>query len=97
MIVKVYIFKKQNKPNKKSQIQNILVCYGIPYLTFSLVWWGFKSLLSSFVNSQLTVLDLLLIPFCPMSFLWFIYALMWMEIVQVVIGNPSKRTAVTIW
>lgn len=89
MFISGLLFK--NKRNKISQIKRILLSYGIPYLVFSCVWWAFKMVLSQYVNSELSIQDLLMIPICPISFMWFIYALMFMEIVQVIIGDLSRK------
>lgn len=66
--------------------------YGIPYIFFSILWWSFKVIFSNHVNSTLTLRDLLLIPLYPISFMWFIYALMIMVVLQIVIGG-HKSTA----
>lgn len=80
------------KTDKKSQVKNILLSYGVPYLFFSFLWWIFKFVLSGIVNSQLGLTDLLLIPVFPISFMWFIYALLIIEIIQVVIGDKLNRS-----
>lgn len=73
-------------------VANKLIAYGVPYIVFSIVWWSFKMIFSGHVNSTLTVEDLLLIPIFPISFMWFIYALLIMVIIQQLIGeNFSKR------
>lgn len=89
MLISGALFR--NKPNKKNQIRGILLNYGVPYLTFSCVWWGFKMVLNRFVNTGLTIRDLILIPIFPISFMWFIYALMLMEILQVIVGDHTNK------
>lgn len=84
------------KDDKKSQIKNILLSYGVPYVFFSFLWWMFKFVLSGIVNSQLGVADLMLIPIFPISFMWFIYALIIIEIMQVIIGNSVPRARVIL-
>ena len=81
----------RTKADKKSQVKNILLSYGVPYLFFSLLWWIFKFVLSGIVNSQLGLADLLLIPVFPISFMWFLYALLIIEIIQVMIGDKLNR------
>lgn len=89
MFLSGLLFKKRE--NSQSQIKRILIAYGIPYLLFSIVWFLFKFFLRRFVNSELDFLDLILIPFFPISFMWFIYALMVMEILQVIICKQSLK------
>ena len=88
MFISGFLFK--NKGNKKQQIKAILISYGVPYIFFSGVWWGCKTVLSSLVNTKLSFWDLVLTPVFPISFMWFIYALMLMEIVQVIVGKLNK-------
>ena len=88
MFISGFLFK--NKGDKKQQIKAILISYGVPYIFFSGVWWGFKTVLSSLVNTKLSFWDLVLTPVFPISFMWFIYALMLMEIVQVIVGKLNK-------
>lgn len=89
MFISGFLFK--NKHQKKRQIKGILLSYGIPYIVFSCVWWAFKMALSQYVNTELSIQDLIMIPICPISFMWFIYALMIMEIGQVIIGDMTRK------
>ena len=43
------------------------------------------------VNSTLTVSDLLLIPLYPISFMWFLYALLIMVLLQIWIGDQRSK------
>lgn len=88
MFISGFLFR--NKQDKKQQVKAILISYGIPYVFFSGVWWGFKTVLSSVVNTKLSLWDLVLTPVFPISFMWFIYALMLMEIIQVIVGKLEK-------
>lgn len=45
---------------------------------------------SGHVNSTLTVADLLWIPLYPISFMWFVYALLIMVLIQLRIGNERS-------
>ena len=67
-----------------------MISYGVPYIFFSGLWWIFKTVLISLVNTKLSFCDLVLTPVFPISFMWFIYALMLMEIVQVIVGKLNK-------
>lgn len=56
----------------KIQIINLIWIY----IIFGVALWTLKALVfSSFVNSQLSVLDLLLIPFKPFDIYWYLYIL----------------------
>lgn len=44
------------------------------------------------VNSTLTYQDILLIPFYPISFMWFLYALLIMVLFQISIGGHKSQT-----
>lgn len=60
---------KKSKYNVK--IKNLIIVY----LSFSIVMWCFKMIFSSSVNSQLKLLDLILIPIAPISPYWYIWNL----------------------
>ena len=66
-----------------------IISYIVPYLFFSLFWWAYKFYLSA--SGGVVVEDLLLIFLYPISFLWFIYALLIMVLLQMRIGIPSKK------
>lgn len=74
---------------------NKIIAYGIPYLFFSFIWWAFKMIFSGNVNSTLTLSDLLLIPLYPISFMWFLYALLIMVLLQIWIGGQRSKVFVT--
>lgn len=82
MFISGYLFI--NKSDKKKQIKSILIN---SYIIFSAIWVGLKIAFSSIVNTKLSLYDMLLIPVFPISFMWFIYALMLMEIMQIVVEN----------
>lgn len=84
----------QKKSDVSAQRKQLLLNYLVPYVTFSAVWWLFKFVMSGFANSSLGVKDLLLIPVFPISFMWFLYALLIMEIVQTFIKNDSVKAEV---
>lgn len=90
MLLSGLLFSYSNVNNKKSAIAQKIINYGIPYITFSLVWWIFKMMLSSHTNSQLSLSDILLIPFYPISFMWYIYALLIMQVMQIAIGKKGR-------
>lgn len=67
-----------------------IIAYGVPYIFFSFIWWMFKMIFSGHVNSTLTVADLLWIPLYPISFMWFVYALLLMVLIQLRIGTERS-------
>ncbi len=83
--------RSDSRKSKKTSILQKLINYGIPYVLFSVLWVFMKLLFQEFTNTPVTLHDLLLIPFYPISFMWFIYALLIMEIFQVLIGNRSVK------
>ncbi|MCM1135406.1 MAG: acyltransferase family protein, partial [Clostridium sp.] len=89
MFLSGLVFHKSE--NRRNQIKKILLNRGVVYITFSFLWWFFKIILNSFTNSPLNPKDILLIPIFPISFMWFIYALLIMEIVQVFLSELSIR------
>ena len=60
-----------------------------PYFVWSGVYVAMKSMLSSQVNHQLGLLDLFTIPYKPINFFWFLYALMLMHFVAVMLRNTK--------
>lgn len=89
-----YLFSKSKNTNKSIRIRKLLLNYLISYVFFSALWIGFKMLLSSITNTQVTFKDLILIPFFPVSFMWFIYALMIMEVMQIILPELSKHSKI---
>lgn len=67
-----------------------ILAYGVPYVFFSFVWWLFKIIFSGHVNSTLTVADILWIPLYPISFMWFVYALLIMVLIQLRVGTERS-------
>lgn len=90
-ILSGYLFSKRKKTGtKRQQVLQKLINYGIPYVIFSVVWVVMKTVMSEHTNRTVTFRDLALIPVYPISFMWFIYALMIMQIFQVLITFDSK-------
>lgn len=91
MIVSGYLVAKgRRRGTKGQQVLQKLINYGIPYVIFSVVWVLMKTFMSGVTNSKISFTDLLWIPVFPISFMWFIYALMLMQIIQVFITTDSK-------
>lgn len=89
MLLSGLLFSYSTVNDKKSAIKQKIFNYGIPYVTFSFVWYIFKMILSPNTNTQLSVSDILLIPFYPISFMWYIYALLIMQVMQITIGKKG--------
>lgn len=60
---------------KETIINKVFSLLGL-YLIFSVVYWLSKLIMSGVVNNQVSIKDLLLIPICPLSTMWYIYALL---------------------
>ncbi len=91
MIVSGYLVARgKRRGTKGQQVLQKLINYGIPYVIFSVVWVLMKTLMSGVTNSKISFTDLLWIPVFPISFMWFLYALMLMQIIQVFITTDSK-------
>lgn len=84
-----------NLSKKKQYIKKILA-YGVPYIFFSVLWWLSKILFSQFVNSELGIKDILLIPLYPITFMWYIYALLIMHLIQILLDTSKKNTHLLI-
>lgn len=76
----------------KRKIIKKIIDYGIPYVTFSVLWVLMKAILSPITNNPVSVTDLVLIGVYPISFMWYIYALLIMQIIQIIFSSVSGRT-----
>lgn len=59
----------------KNYVRHKLTGIVIPYIVFSIVFWLSKLVMSSQVHNTVGINDLLMIPFYPLSTLWYLYAL----------------------
>lgn len=91
MLSGLLVGKQPDRKTSWGGYYNKIIAYGIPYLFFSFIWWAFKMLFSGHVNSTLTIRDLLLIPLYPISFMWFLYALLIMVLIQIWIGGRRSK------
>lgn len=71
-------------------IKKKLIVYGIPYVIFLTILWGEKFIFSKYTNNSLDIKDLLNIWLYPISFLWFLYALVIISIVHLIIEDLFK-------
>ena len=90
MMVSGYLYSKSNHKNKSYEIKKRLLSYGVPYIVFSVLWILMKLVLSSMTNSSVFIIDIPRAAFYPVSFMWFIYALLIMQIVQIFLGDMSR-------
>lgn len=81
---------RQNRDTGK-RIRKLIINYGIPYVLFSALWGLMKIMFASHTNSAVSWKDLALIPVYPISFMWFIYALLIMQVLQVLVEYRSTK------
>ena len=95
-----YIYQNFGKGNLSlgQKIQKRLIVYGIPYIVFSIVYYLVKIVLSSFVNTTISLEEIVFIPVKPFGYLWFVYALMFMEILQDIVEHvfTNKKKSVYV-
>ncbi len=84
-----YLFKTSD--NIKQNIMKKISSYGIPYIIFSFIWIMFKLIFSKYVNTTVDITDFFKILIFPISFMWFIYALLLMNILQVAIQEKIDK------
>ena len=77
-------------------IRKRIITYGIPYVLFSVLQCVVKVILSAYANNKIGVSDLLLIIWRPLGYLWFIYALMFMVIINDVIAENKRKILMPI-
>lgn len=91
MILSGILFSCASENKRNNSIISKIINYGIPYIAFSIVWWLFKVVLASHTNTPVSISDILLIPIFPISFMWYIYALLIMNIIQMKLPVGAKR------
>lgn len=84
---------KNKSVYQKHKIVHKSVSLGVPYVLFSVIYFGIKIVMQGSVNNQAKITDLLMIPIVPLSTLWYIYALLifWLLRVVVVKLNISHK------
>lgn len=91
MIISGYLSGlRKPKGTKIQQIIQYLINYGIPYIIFSVVWVLMKMIMANYTNTKSSVFELFEIMWFPVSFMWFIFALMIMQIIQVIVSSSNK-------
>lgn len=85
------LFTKSKQSPLGQCLKKKIAAYGIPYTVFSLIIGGSKIIFSSFVNGNVRLTDLLSILFYPMSFFWFLYALLVISAIQLVLGHIGGK------
>ncbi len=86
----------KNNTSKAKQIKKRMITYGIPYIIFSFIWIVFKMVFSKYVNTTVGVIDLINIFIIPVSFMWYLYALLLMNIVQIIIEKSNSRIVIIL-
>ena len=71
--------------SKPKLLRKKMISYGIPYVCFSIAIWCLKLLASSVVNTKVDYFDIFKILLFPFTFLWFIYALLIINIVHILV------------
>lgn len=96
MFISGYLFSSSLMRDYKITALSKLIAYGIPYVVFSILYWVMKTLGGAFVNNAVSFKDLFLIPVFPLSFMWYLYALLIITEMSLVIGRRSKRTVLMV-
>lgn len=88
---------KKEEPLATSILQKC-ISLGVPYVVFSIVLFCLKFLAKSLVNSQLSLKNLLMIWIYPISFLWFLYALLLISLISLFLKRlgMNKRPLVIL-
>lgn len=84
------------KDTVKRKIIKKIINYGIPYVAFSVLWVLMKVLFSSITNSSVSITELALIGIYPISFMWYIYALLIMQSIQIIISTVNEKKAIKL-
>ena len=96
LFVSGYLFRPSlARENVKETALSKFIAYGIPYMFFSVIYWFMKTIGASFVNHAVDFRDLLLIPLFPLSFMWYLYALLLMAGLSLLLGK-SRKSAILI-
>ena len=99
-VISGYLYRVTDKPDVTvgNKIGKKMLSYGIPYIIFSIGYWTLISFTSGYVNTKLDIADLILIPVYPISFMWFIYALMANTIIVILLDsrNVNKKVILAV-
>lgn len=84
VIVSGYLFKKaycNNEGVDKKKVKQQVINLYWTYIIFSLLWVLFKALLSTMVNTKLSIVDAIAFPIKPIDHYWYLFVLCIMYIV----------------
>jgi len=97
-VISGYLYRVTDKPDITvgNKIGKKVLSYGIPYIVFSIGYWILKAFTSGYVNTKLDISDLILIPVYPISFMWFIYALMVITIIAILLDSQNYNKKVIL-
>ena len=90
MFISGYLGSYSKGKSFEENCKRKIVAYVVPYVTFSAVYWFFKMLGSAVVNNPTDFKELLLIPIYPISFMWYIYALLFIVFFVEIIKKHFK-------
>lgn len=90
-----YLYSKTTRINSiyeyKHDTFKKIISLGIPYLVFSLLYCSIKLLFSKYVNKSIDMNVIMKIPFKPIEFLWFLYALLGIFLLVLTLDFVSKN------
>ncbi len=89
-----YLFRSSLKKDIETTAVNKLIAYGIPYAAFSFLYWVVKAAAGELVHNGVGIKDILLIPLFPLSFLWYLYALLIMAELTLFLAKKIKNRPV---
>lgn len=96
MFISGILFSSSLSKDYRTTAISKLLTYGIPYIVFSAVYWLMKVIGSAVVNNTVAFKDLILIPVFPLSFMWYLYALLFMTELSLLIGRKNKTTILVV-
>ena len=96
MFISGYLFVSSLEKDYRTTSLSKLLAYGIPYIVFSVIYWAMKTVGGAFVNNAVSFKDLFLIPVFPLSFMWYLYALLIMAELSLLIGRRDKRAVLVV-
>lgn len=94
LVISGFLFRSSLKKDAKKTAVSKLIAYGVPYLVFSVLYWAVKAAAGALVHNAVGIKDLLLIPLFPLSFMWYLYALLLMTELTLFLAKTVKSRTV---
>ena len=91
LVISGFLFKSSLKKDAKKTAVSKLIAYGVPYLAFSFLYWAVKAAAGALAHSGAGIKDILLIPLFPLSFMWYLYALLLMAELTLFLAKTVKN------